>query len=127
VLYISLFIAGGFGVVARFVSVKGVNQILGTNFPYGTLFVNVFGSLLFGFLSWYVVQRWANDTNVETMKTVVLTGLLGGYTTFSAFSMETLQLIQAGQVFKASIYISMSLLVCVFACFLGVFLAKQVV
>ena len=126
-LYVSLFIAGGIGVLARFVSVKSLNSFFGTAFPFGTLFVNVVGSLLFGFLSWYIVHRWSGAVNIETVKTAVLTGLLGGFTTFSAFSMEMLQMLQAGQTLKALLYACLSVVVCVIACFAGLVLAKQFV
>ncbi len=126
-LYLYLFIAGGLGVLARFCSVRWVNNLLGSGFPYGTFFVNVVGSLLFGFLSWYIVHRWSNIANVETLRVAVLTGLLGGYTTFSAFSMEMLQLMQHGQVLKALVYMLLSVIVCVLACFVGIVLAKQLV
>jgi len=126
-LYFSIFIAGGIGVLARFISVKSLNYLFGTAFPYGTLFVNVMGSLLFGFLSWYIVQRWSGIANIETVKIAVLTGLLGGFTTFSAFSMEMLQMLQTGQIFKAMLYACLSVLVCVIASFVGLMLAKQFV
>ena len=126
-LYLSVFIAGGIGVLARFASVKSLNYLFGTTFPFGTLFVNVVGSLLFGFLSWYIVQRWSDIADVETLKTAVLTGLLGGFTTFSAFSMEMLQMLQTGQTLKAMLYACLSVIVCVIACFAGLMLAKQFV
>lgn len=132
-IYLYLFLAGGTGVLARFVSARSMNQLLGAGFPYGTFSVNVLGSLLFGFLSWYIVHRWQSlasvDSveNIETLKTVVLTGLLGGFTTFSAFSMEMLQMLQSGQTVKALSYALLSVIVCVFACFAGLMLAKQLV
>ena len=126
-LYIYLFLAGGLGVLARFMSVRWVNNLLGSNFPYGTFFVNVIGSLLFGFLSWYIVHRLSNVAQADELRIGLLTGLLGGYTTFSAFSMETLQLLQNGQMTKALMYILLSVIVCIVACFVGVLLAKQVV
>ncbi len=126
-LYLSVFIAGGIGVLARFVSVKSLNHLFGAAFPFGTLFVNVVGSLLFGFLSWYIVHRWSGFDNVETLKTAALTGLLGGFTTFSAFSMEMLQMLQTGQTLKAMLYACLSVFVCVVACFAGLMLAKQFV
>lgn len=126
-LYVYLFIAGGCGVSARFLSVRGVNSLLGAGFPYGTFFVNVVGSLVFGFLSWYIVHRWSNAANLDVLRTAVLTGFLGGYTTFSAFSMEMLQMLQNGQTAKALVYMLLSVIVCVLACFAGVLLAKQVI
>ena len=126
-IYIYLFLAGGLGVLARFISVKTITNIFGSSFPYGTLTVNIVGSLFFGFLSWYIVQRLPVSMSTETIKTVVLTGLLGGFTTFSAFSMEMLQMLQSGQLVKSLIYMMLSVCVCVFACFIGLLMAKQLV
>lgn len=126
-LYLYLFTGGGLGVLGRFLSVCWVNNLLGTSFPYGTLFVNVIGSLLFGFLSWYIVHRWSNAANLDVLRATVLTGLLGGYTTFSAFSMEMLQLLQNGQTTKALVYMLLSVMLSVLACFAGVLIAKQVI
>ena len=126
-LYFYVFIAGGIGVLARFGSVKSINHLMGLGFPYGTFFVNVLGSLLFGFLSWYIVQRLSNLVNPEIIKTAILTGLLGGFTTFSAFSMEMVQMLQSGQALKALTYAMLSVIICVLACFAGVLLAKQFV
>ena len=126
-LYLYLFIAGGLGVIARFTSVRWVNSFFVAGFPYGTFFVNVIGSLLFGFLSWYFVYRVSGVVNMEEMKIAVLTGLLGGYTTFSAFSVEMLQFLQNGQLIKALVYMLLSVMMCVCACFVGVILAKQIV
>ena len=126
-LYFYVFIAGGIGVLVRLGSVKSINHFMGLGFPYGTFFVNVLGSLLFGFLSWYIVQRWSNLVNPEIIKTAILTGLLGGFTTFSAFSMEMVQMLQSGQTLKALTYAMLSVIICVLACFVGVLLAKQFV
>ena len=125
-LYLSLFIAGGLGVVSRFLSVNYLTKLFGSTFPFGTLLVNIIGSLLFGFLSWYIVQRWAAVANIETVKIAILSGFLGGYTTFSAFSMEALHLLQTGQFAKAILYMLASVVLCVFACFIGLLLAKQI-
>ena len=104
-----------------------MNSLFFVGFPFGTFFVNVVGSLLFGFLSWYIVQRWSGVENSETLKAAILTGLLGGFTTFSAFSMEMLQMLQSGQTIKAISYALLSVIICVFACFVGLLLAKQLV
>lgn len=126
--YLSLFIAGGLGVLCRFMTVKAAQHFFpAILFPIGTLTVNILGSCLFGFLSWYLVERYSSVAQFEVLKVAVLTGFLGGYTTFSAFSMEMLHLIQTGYVFKAFSYAFVSVTVCVLACFLGLLLAKQLV
>ncbi|MGH1542075.1 MAG: fluoride efflux transporter CrcB [Arenicella sp.] len=115
-------IAGGLGAVARFAAVRAVVGMLGNGFPYGTLLVNVVGSFLMGFLSWLLLHKWAID---ESIRYAVLVGLLGGFTTFSSFSLEALQLIEQQAWLKALFYMSSSVIACVFMCFLGLFLAKQ--
>ena len=114
------------GVVSRFLSVNYLTKLFGSTFPFGTLLVNIIGSLLFGFLSWYIVQRWVAVVNIETVKIAILSGFFGGYTTFSAFSMEALHLLQTGQFAKAILYMLASVVLCVFACFIGLLLAKQI-
>jgi CrcB protein len=131
-LYIYLFLAGGLGVVARFATVQGIQRLFPTSlsiggFPMGTLTVNILGSALFGFLTWYLTSRYASAQHLETLRIAILTGFLGGYTTFSAFSMEMLQLMQAGHIAKAITYALASVIICVLACFLGLILAKQLV
>jgi len=94
----------------------------GTFFPYGTLTVNVVGSLLIGFLYIWLIERMAVGPAVRAF---MLIGVLGAFTTFSTFSMETLNLMESGHLGKALVNMLVSVIVCVGAAGLGVLAARQ--
>ena len=96
--------------------------MLGRGFPYGTLVVNVSGSLLMGFLYVLLVDKF--NASAE-WRAVLLIGLLGGFTTFSSFSMETFHLLEAGEIVKAFMNIALSVTVCLAGTWLGVIVARQ--
>lgn len=85
--------------------------------PVGTISVNVLGSFLIGLAFALLKSRVGNP---EVISAFVIVGLLGGFTTFSAFSLETLGLIEAGFWYKALVNVALSVLCCVGAAFLGV-------
>lgn len=114
---------GALGALLRFWMSNGVYALLGRGFPYGTLAVNVFGSLLMGFLYIVMVERSALGPE---WRGFALVGSLGAFTTFSTFSLETLNLIQQADYFKAVLNMILSVVACVAACFLGVMLARQI-
>jgi CrcB protein len=113
---------GGFiGAISRFSLSSGIQRIMGTSFPYGTLSVNVIGSFLIGFLVLYFEQ-----TLSPSQKLFVVTGLLGALTTFSTFSLETVQLLQQNLYIKALSNISLNILLCIFATVLGMMLFRKI-
>ena len=119
-----LFIAcgGAVGAVLRYSASLGVYSLLGRGFPYGTLFVNVTGSLLMGVLSIVMLERF----NVgPEWRAAILVGLLGSFTTFSTFSLETLNLLEQGDVMRAMANIAFSVIVCLIAVWMGVSLGRQ--
>jgi CrcB protein len=113
---------GAIGALLRYWASTGVHALLGRGFPYGTLFVNVLGSLLMGFLYIWLLERMAVSPLVRAF---LLIGILGAFTTFSTFSMETLNLMESGQLGKALVNIVVSVIVCVTAAALGVLAARQ--
>jgi CrcB protein len=115
-------LGGAVGSVLRYWMSTSVHAVLGRGFPYGTLSVNVLGSLLMGFLFVLFLDRLGNDT---VLRAGVLVGLLGGFTTFSAFSVETLNLIEQGDWLRAAINAGASVLLCVAAAWAGVVLGRQ--
>ncbi|GMQ87992.1 MAG: fluoride efflux transporter CrcB [Gammaproteobacteria bacterium] len=119
-----LAIAGGgaAGALLRYWISSGVYLLVGRGFPYGTLVVNVLGSLLMGFLYIWLLERSLAGT---AMRAFVLIGLLGAFTTFSTFSMETLNLVEAGHMGRAILNILVSVVLCIGAAALGVMLARQ--
>jgi CrcB protein len=113
---------GALGALLRYWTSTAVHSRLGTTFPYGTLTVNVIGSLLMGFLYIWFIDRL---TAGPGLRAFLLIGVLGAFTTFSTFSMETLNLMESGQPGKALMNILVSVSVCITAAGLGVLAARQ--
>ncbi|OGI64470.1 MAG: camphor resistance protein CrcB [Candidatus Muproteobacteria bacterium RBG_16_60_9] len=113
---------GALGSVLRYWLSNGVHAALGRGFPYGTLAVNVVGSLLMGFLFVLFLERLSNEA---WLRAGLLIGVLGGFTTFSAFSIETWNLIEDGALLKAGLNAGLSLVLCLGAVWIGVLLARQ--
>jgi CrcB protein len=120
-----LAIAGGgaLGALLRYWVSSGIYAIAGRDFPYGTLAVNVLGSLAMGFLYIWLLERVPGGV---AMRAFLLIGLLGAFTTFSTFSVETLNLVEAGQVGRAVLNTLLSVVLCIGAAALGVMLARQI-
>jgi CrcB protein len=114
---------GAVGAVLRYGASLGVYSLAGRGFPYGTLFVNVTGSLLMGLLGVMMLERF--NTGPE-WRAAVLVGMLGSFTTFSTFSIETLNLLEQGDVMRAVTNIVLSVLVCLVAVWSGVLIGRQI-
>jgi CrcB protein len=119
-----LAIAGGgaLGALARFWLSAEVYRLLGRGFPWGTLVVNVLGSFLIGVLFVLFLER---STAGPEVRSAVLVGFLGAFTTFSTFSLETLNLIEAGQLARAFLNMAASVAACLAACWLGLSLGRS--
>ncbi|MCB1801040.1 MAG: fluoride efflux transporter CrcB [Gammaproteobacteria bacterium] len=113
---------GAIGALLRFWMSNGIYALLGRGFPYGTLFVNVLGSLVMGYLYIVMLERM---TLAAEWRAFAMVGLLGAFTTFSTFSIETLNLLQQTEYAKAAANMLISVLACVAAAYLGVVLARQ--
>jgi CrcB protein len=120
---LAIALGGAAGSVLRYATSLGVHGLLGRAFPYGTLVVNVVGCLAMGFLYVWLVERSAVSAEVRAG---VLIGVLGGFTTFSSFSIETLVLIEAGEHLRAALNVLASVALCLLATWLGLVLARQV-
>jgi len=123
VFYIAIILAGGSGALLRYLLGRTTVNLGWAALPFGTLVANLIGCFLIGYLSWVLIHKWQVSREAQV---VVLTGFLGGFTTFSAFSLETVTMIQQGASFKAFAYIGMSVTLSILLCFAGMFLAKQV-
>lgn len=113
---------GAIGAVLRYGVANGVHAIAGRDFPYGTLVVNVLGSLMIGVLSILLVERYALNPEVRA---ILIIGLLGAFTTFSTFSIETFYLFENGEHVKALLNILLSVMLCLIATWLGIIIGRQ--
>ncbi len=113
---------GAVGAVLRFIVSTSVHRVMGKDFPYGTLTVNVLGSLLMGFFFIMLVER--QISSIE-LRSGVLFGILGAFTTFSSFSFETLALLESGDWGKALINVFMSVTCCLLATWIGLGIGRQ--
>lgn len=121
-LYLGIVLAGGSGALLRYLLGRTSVALNWTALPFGTLLANVIGSFLIGYLSWQLVHRWQLSNE---MQVIVLTGFLGGFTTFSAFSLEVVSLFETGFNARAVIYILLSVSLSILMCLFGLYLARQ--
>ena len=110
-------VGGALGSVSRYACSVFVTQRLGQSFPWGTLVVNVVGSFAIGVLA--AVIAAPQRAGSQIIRDFMMVGFLGGFTTFSAFSLQTLQLMRDGKVAVALINVVASVLVCLIAVWLG--------
>jgi len=121
-IYFAIALGGSLGAISRYWVSTSTYSWLGSNFPYGTLMVNLTGSLVMGFLTVVLVQRF--DVS-DQVRLGLIVGFLGSFTTFSAFSMDTIHWIENGAVLKALAYVLVSVIACVLGAWAGVISAKQ--
>jgi CrcB protein len=117
-IYLYVALGGALGSVARFWLSNAMAVAAGSEFPWGTLLINVLGSFVisfFGFLTG-TAPRFAVSNEARIFVTV---GLCGGFTTFSSFSLQTVELIRTGQPGRAGLYAAASVILCLGACGLG--------
>jgi CrcB protein len=119
---LTIAVGGALGSVLRFVMSQGINQWTGIKFPYGTLCVNVLGCLLIGFLSILFIERLATS---PIWRATVLIGFLGGFTTFSSFSLDTFNLFEQGYWTSALLNVVSSLVLCLLATAIGVYIGRN--
>jgi CrcB protein len=124
VSYIWIFLGGGLGSVARFAGSGLVARHFGETFPWGTLVINVTRSFAIGFFATLTGTdgRWLAPVSFRQW---FMVGVCGGYTTFSSFSLQTLDLARDGEWFKAGLNAVLSLVLCLLAVWLGHFLASH--
>ncbi|MDJ0614810.1 MAG: fluoride efflux transporter CrcB [Rhizobiaceae bacterium] len=113
-------LGGGIGAAARHLAGLGALRLLGPAFPWGTLFVNIFGSLVMGlFIAWLVKRGGSNE-----LRMFFATGILGGFTTFSAFSLDVANMVERGAMMPAFGYVAASVLISILALFIGLWFGR---
>ena len=123
-LYLALAVGGSLGAVSRYWVSDASVQWFGQGFPWGTLLVNLLGSLVMGFLSVLLVYRFQVS---EEIRIGLLAGFLGSFTTFSTFAMDTLHLAGNGALLKAAGYVLLSVLLCLLGAWAGLATAKELI
>ena len=114
-VYLAIALGGSLGAVSRYWVSSKTYLWAGTELPFGTLMVNISGSLVMGFLAVILTEKIQIS---EELKFALLVGFLGSYTTFSTFALDALQAIQNGAIMKVVVYI----LISVFGSLLGVWM-----
>jgi len=124
VVYLIVFLGGGIGAALR----HGINvafaRLMGTGFPWSTLTINITGSLVMGIIAGYFAFK--GDAS-QHWRLFLTTGILGGYTTFSAFSLDVALLYERGEIGLAALYVGASVAISILGLFAGLALARSFV
>jgi len=121
-LLLAVAAGGALGSLGRYLLSGQMGRLLGLGFPWGTLAVNILGSLAMGLLVAAMALRWNASAELRAFLTI---GILGGFTTFSAFSLEVVLLLERGQWVPAAAYVVASVALSVGGLFLGLLLMRQ--
>lgn len=124
--YIFVFLGGGLGAVCRYLATSFFAMRFGAAFPYGTLFVNVTGSFLMGLVMGLLPLLPRGALLPENLRLLLAVGFLGGFTTFSSFSMETLALLQGAHALSALLNVLANVILGMAAAWAGLLLVRTV-
>lgn len=117
-------VGGAFGSMMRYLVVHGVNSLTGKDYPYATLVVNVLGSFLLGLVIAWLATLLPKGRELHSL---IAIGALGGFTTFSTFAVDVVLMLDKGQILSAALYVAASVIISVFALWLGMLLMRGVV
>lgn len=115
-------VGGALGSVARHLVGVVSLRLLGSGFPYGTLIVNLVGAFVMGAFIEILARRFGGSTDLRLL---IATGVLGGFTTFSSFALDTAVLFERGELVSSFVYVAMTLILGLAALFLGLGLARN--
>ena len=116
---IQVALGGAIGATLRYLSIATISRAIGAGFPYGTMFVNIVGSFLMGML-----VIWLFGKTDSRYAPLLMTGVMGGFTTFSAYSLDAFKLIDQGRIVAAGMYMGGSVVLAIAALFAGIVLAR---
>jgi len=122
--YLVVFIGGGLGSCLRHVVNVVCPRFLGTNFPYHTFIINITGSIVMGLIAGYLAFK---GDAAQSWRLFLMTGILGGYTTFSAFSLDAGLLYERGELGLAALYVLGSVVLSILGLFAGLALVRSLV
>jgi CrcB protein len=121
-IYIAIATGGVFGCWARYIMTNLMVAVYGHDFPFATLAINLLGAFVMGFLFIETLER----LNISPiLRTGILTGGLGGFTTFSTYQLESITMMAQGEPFKAVLYIGLSLVLGYLCAFGGAYIARN--
>ncbi len=121
-LYGLVAVGGAIGSVGRFWLAGAIARLTGTGFPWGTVLINILGSCLIGWLAGALVT--GRSTGADSLRAFAMAGVCGGFTTFSSFSLQTLELLTDGHPWQAAANVCVSVLLCVMATAFGLWLSR---
>src|ERR1700742_2013554 len=120
--YLLVFVGGGLGATLRQIVNVVSSRFLGTAFPYHTFIINITGSTIMGLIAGYLAFKGEAS---QSLRLFLMTGILGGYTTFSAFSLDTALLYERGELGLAAFYVLGSVTLSLGGLFAGLALVRQ--
>jgi len=123
-IYLFVAIGGAIGASMRYFVLQLTTNLLGKSFPFGTLAVNVLGSFVLGLVYAFLQQDSGENTGLRVL---VGFGLIGAFTTFSTFSLDTVLLIQQGELIKASLNVFFNVTVCIISVWLAFLIYQRIV
>jgi CrcB protein len=118
ITYLWVALGGALGSIARYWMTNAVAALTGSRFPWGTIAINVVGSFIIGFVAFLTTPVGRVSISFD-IRAFILVGICGGYTTFSAFSLQTLELMRSGHWLEAGGNILLSVVACVLAVWAG--------
>jgi CrcB protein len=121
-LYALVALGGAIGSVGRFWLALVVARLTGPDFPWGTILINILGSCLIGWLAGLAVS--GRMPHADSLRAFAMAGVCGGFTTFSSFSLQTVELLREGQNWAAAANAIASVILCMLATTLGLWLAR---
>jgi len=121
-LYVLVAVGGAIGSVGRFWLALVVARFTGPDFPWGTILINILGSCLIGWLAGLAVS--GRMPYADSMRAFTMAGICGGFTTFSSFSLQTVELLREGKPWEAAANAFASVLLCMLATTVGLVLAR---
>ncbi|WP_026843582.1 fluoride efflux transporter CrcB [Brumicola pallidula] len=122
-IYLFVAIGGAIGASMRYFVLQLATNLLGKSFPFGTLAVNVLGSFVLGLVYAFLQQDNGENTGLRVL---VGFGLIGAFTTFSTFSLDTVLLIQQGELIKAALNVFFNVTVCLISVWLAFLIYQRI-